>query len=148
MKTKLLSLVFALGAILFTAGCDTIGEPLAERFNRPPVKHTFEAPEAKVFTAAVASLREMGYTIRSAKAKTGTIEAYGRLGIDDSFRSSNQHNCRVTIAALPDGSADVQFEVREQVEERTTAGSYRQSEQVLPFGGIHQRFFDELQSRL
>ncbi|MFT3829195.1 MAG: hypothetical protein QM691_05745 [Opitutaceae bacterium] len=148
MHTKLLSLVFALGAVLCTTGCDTVGEPLAERLSRPPVKRSFEAPEAKVFTAAVASLREMGYAIRSTKAKSGTIEAYGRLGIDDSFRSSNQHNCRVTIAALPDGSVEVQFEVREQVEERTTAGGYRQSEQVLPFGGIHQRFFDELQSRL
>ena len=148
MRTKLFPLVFALAAIVFTAGCDTVGEPLAARFNRPPVQRTFEAPAEKVFPAAVAALREMGYTIRSARAKSGTIEAYGRLGIDDSFRSSNQHNCRVTISDLPDGSADVQLEVREQVEERTTAGGYRQSEQELPFGGIHQRFFDELQSRL
>jgi hypothetical protein len=148
MKTKLLLLVFALGAAFPFVGCDSIGEPIAERFNHPPVKRAFEAPTEKVFAAAVASLREMGYTIRAAKEKTGTIEAYGRLGIDDSFRTSNQHNCRVTINALPDGSSDVQIEVREQVEERTGAGAYRQSEQVLPFGGIHQRFFDEIQSRL
>jgi hypothetical protein len=148
MNTKLLLLVLALGAAFPFAGCDTIGEPIAERFNHPPVKQVFEAPTAKVFAASVASLREMGYTIRSAKEKQGTIEAYGRLGIDDSFRTSSQHNCRVTINALPDGSSDVQLEVREQVEERTGAGGMRQSEQVLPLGGVHQRFFEEVQSRL
>ena len=148
MKSKLLVLALALGATFPFAGCDTIGEPIAARFNHPPVKQVFEAPTPQVFAAAVASLREMGYTIRSAKEKLGTIEAYGRLGIDDSFRTSNQHNCRVTINALPDGSSDVQIEVREQVEERTGAGGYRQSEQVLPVGGVHQRFFEEVRSRL
>ncbi len=148
MNTKSLSLVLALGAAFFVAGCDTIGEPLAERFNPPPVKRIVEAAPDRAFSAAVASLKEMGYVIRTAKAKTGLIEAYGRLGIDDSFRSTNQHNCRVTITATPDGAAEVRIEVREQLEERTGAGAMRQSEQTLPFGGIHQRFYDELQSRL
>lgn len=149
MKTKLLLLVLALAAGFVVTGCDSIGEPLAARFNHPPVKRVFEAPPAKVFPAAVAALREMGYVIASAKEKAGTIEAYGRLGIDDSFRASSQHNCRVTITPTPDGAAcDVEIEVREQVEERTGAGGMRQSEQVLPLGGIHQRFFDEVQRRL
>ncbi len=148
MKTKSLTLLLALGAAVFLGGCDTIGEPLSRRFNPPPVKEVVEAPANRVFDAAVAALREMGYTIRSAKPKQGLIEAYGRLGIDDAFRASNQHNCKVTIVATPDGAADVQIEVREQVEERTGAGLMRQSEQVLPRGGVHQRFFDELRSRL
>ena len=148
MKSRLLILVLALGAAFPFAGCDTIGEPLTERFNRPMVAQTFEAPAAKVFDAAVASLRAMGYTIRTAKGSAGVIEAYGRLGIDDSFRASNQHNCRVTIAATPDGAAEVQIEVREQVEERSGAGIMRQSEQVLPRGGVHERFFAEVQARL
>lgn len=148
MKSKLLSLGLALGAVFFLGGCDTIGEPLAERFSPPPVKRVVEAPPARVFDAAVAALREMGYTIRSAKAKEGMIEAYGRLGIDDSFRSSSQRNCRVWITATPDGASDVRIEVREQVEEKTGAGAMRQSEQTLPFGGVHQHFYDQLQSRL
>lgn len=148
MNTKSISLALALGAAFLLGGCDTIGEPLADRFSPPPVTRIVEAPPARVFDAAVASLRSMGFTIRSAHAKAGTVEAYGRIGIDDSFRASSQRNCRVRIAATPDGAADVQFEVREQVEERTGAGAMRQSEQTLPFGGLHQRFFDEVQSRL
>jgi len=148
MKTRILTLVLALGAVLFVAGCDTVGEPLARRFNPTPVKQVVEAPIEKVFPAAVAALKEMGYKIRRATQKEGVIEAYGRLDIDDSFRSSSQHNCRVVITALLDGSCDVQIEVRDQVEEHTGAGGLRQTEQVRPFGGIHQRFYDEVHRRL
>ncbi len=148
MNTKFLSLLLAIGAAVLLGGCDTIGEPLGRRFNPPPVQEIVEAPAERVFDAAVAALREMGYTIRSAKPKQGLIEAYGRLGIDDAFRSSNQHNCKVTIVATPDGAADVQLEVREQVEERTGAGQMRQSEQILPRGGVHERFYAEVRSRL
>ncbi len=148
MKTKLVSLLLALAAALFTGGCETVGEPFAQRFSQPAVHRVIEAKPERAFAAAVASLRGMGYTIRRAKAKDGVIEAYGRLGIDDSFRSSNQHNCTAATTETPDGAADVRFEVREQVEERTGAGLMRQSEQTLPFGGIHQHFYDELQRRL
>lgn len=148
MNTKTLVFALAASAMLLTAGCDTIGDPLAARFNPAPVERVVEAPAAKVFEAAVASLRAMGYTIRSARARTGEIEAYGRLGIDDGFRSSSQHNIRVRISGTDDGAARVGLEVREQAEERTGAGAYRQSEQTLPPGGIHERFFAELQSRL
>ena len=148
MKSQFLALSLALGAAFLLAGCDTIGEPLGERFNRPPVTQVFAAPAPEVFDAAVASLRAMGYTLRSAKAAAGVIEAYGRLGIDDSFRESSQHNCRVTITETPDGAADVRIEVREQMEERTGAGLMRQSERVLPRGGVHERFFAEVQARL
>lgn len=149
MQTRLLSLVCALGAMLATAGCDSVGQPIAERFaTPPPVKQIVEAPSAKVFPAAVAALREMGYTIRRAKEKDGVIEAYGRIDLDDSFRSSSQHNCKVVISVLPDGACDVQFEVRDQVEERTGAGGMYQNEKVRPYGGIHERFYDELRRRL
>lgn len=148
MKTRFLSLSLALGAVLFTAGCDTIGEPLAARFDRPAVERMFEAPESRVFEAAVAALKEMGYTIRSARARSGEIEAYGRLGINDRFNASSQHNCRVRVLETAEGLTKVEFEVRQQVEERTGAGQYRQSEQELPEGGIHERFFLEIETRL
>ena len=38
----LLALSLALGAAFLLAGCDTIGEPLGERFNRPPVTQVFD----------------------------------------------------------------------------------------------------------
>ncbi len=148
MQTRFPSLVLALVALLFTAGCETIGEPLATRFDRPPVERVYEAPETRVFEAAVAALKEMGYTIRSARPRTGEIEAYGRLGIDDSFSASSQHNCRARVLETAEGVTKVEFEVRRQVEERTGAGLYRQSEQEMPEGGIHERFFLELESRL
>jgi hypothetical protein len=149
MKFRIFPLVCALGALLATAGCDSVGQPLSERFATPPaVKQVVEAPSAKVFPAAVAALREMGYTIRRAKEKDGEIEAYGRIGLDDSFRSSSQHNCKVVISVLPDGACDVQLEVRDQVEERTGAGGMYQNEKVRPYGGIHERFYDELRRRL
>ena len=149
MKTRLLSLVCAIGALLATAGCDSVGQPIAARFAAPPpVTQVVEAPSTKVFPAAVAALREMGYTIRRAKEKEGVIEAYGRIDLDDSFRSSSQHNCKVVITVLPDGACDVQLEVRDQVEERTGAGGMFQSEKVRPYGGIHERFYDELRRRL
>ena len=148
MKSKLLLLALALGAALFTAGCDTIGEPLNERFAPPPVKRVVEAPAARVFVAAKEALVAMGYRISAASAKSGRLEAYGRLRIDDGFTASTQHNCQVTIVALPDGACDVQLEVREQMEERTGAGAMRLSEQVLPWGGVHERFFGEVQARV
>ena len=149
MNTRFISLALALGALLATAGCDSIGQPLSERFaTPPPVTQVVEAPAEKVFPAAVAALREMGYTVRTEKQKLGLIEAYGRIALDDSFRSSSQHNCKVLIIVLPDGACDVQFEVRDQVEERTGAGGMYRNEKVRPFGGIHERFYDELRSRL
>ncbi len=148
MNTKLLSLLLALGAAFLMAGCDTIGEPLSERFSPPPVKRVVEAPAARVFAAAKEALVAMGYRIGASSPKSGRLEAYGRLMVDDGFRASTQHNCRVTIVELPDGACDVQFEVREQMEERTGAGAMRQSEQTLPWGGVHERFFAEVQARL
>ena len=148
MKLKLVCSVLALGAALFLAGCESMGDSLAERFSPAPVVRTFEAPPERAFVAAKGALEDMGYTIRHARAKTGVIEATGLLAIDDSFRSSDQHLCRVEITPTPDGAALVRLEVREASEERTNAGAMRQSERVLPLGGTHERFFAELQSRL
>jgi hypothetical protein len=148
MKLKLVLSVLALAAALFVGGCDSVGSPLAERFSPAPVVRTFEATPERAFAAAKGALEAMGYTIRSARVKTGVIEATGRLAIDDSFRSSDQHSCRVEITPTPDGAAVVRLEVREAAEERTNAGAMRQSERVLPQGGTHERFFAELQSRL
>lgn len=148
MKTRVLPVTLVLGAVCLVSGCSSLGEPLAERFHRPPVVQSFAASPETVFAAATESLRAMGYTIRTARAATGEIEAYGSVGIDDGFQSANQRNCRVRVVPLPDGSVDVQLEVREQMEERTNAGMARQSERVLPQGGVHERFFAELQHRL
>ena len=141
-------LLLVLGAALLAGGCDSVGGAMAERFAPAPVVRTFEAKPERAFAAATAALEAMGYTIRSARPKTGVIEAAGRLAIDDSFRSTDQHSCRVEITATPDGAAVVRLEVRESSEERTNAGAMRQSERVLPLGGTHERFFSELQSRL
>jgi hypothetical protein len=148
MKPKLVCSVLALVVASFMGGCESMGDSLAERFSPAPVVRTFEAAPEHAFAAAKGALEAMGYTIRHARVKTGVIEATGRLSIDDSFRSSDQHLCRVDITPTPDGAALVRLEVREASEERTNAGAMRQSERVLPFGGTHERFFAELQSRL
>lgn len=148
MKTRFLLPALALGAAWAFSGCGSIGEPLAERFHRPPVVQSFTAPADKVFAAARDALQAMGYTIRTAHPQTGEIEAFGAVGIDDRFRSADQRNCRVRVVPLPDGSVDVRLEVREQMEERTASGMARQSERVLPQGAIHDHFFAELQRRL
>lgn len=148
MNTRFLSLVLALGAAVFTGGCDTIVQPVAARFDRPPVERVYEAPESRVFEAAVAGLKEMGYVIRAARPRVGVIEAFGRSSIDDSFSSSMQYNCRVRVMETADGVTKVALEVRQQVEERTGAGQFRQSERELPESGIHLRFFTEIESRL
>ena len=149
MKLKHFSLGLGVVAALFLGGCESVGGSLSERFSPAPVVRTFEAPPERAFAAARGALEAMGYIIRSARPKSGVIEATGRLALDDSFRSADQHSCRVEITATPDGvAAVVRLEVREASEERTNAGAMRQSERVLPQGGTHLRFFEELQRRL
>ena len=149
MKTKSLCSLLAVFTALLLAGCESLGDSLAERFTPPPpVVRTLEASPDRVFTAATAALEAMGYTIRSARPKTGVIEASGRLFLADSFRAANQHSCRLEITATPDGAAVVRLEVREASEERTNAGAMRQAERIVPEGGTHKRFFEELQGRL
>lgn len=148
MKTKSILSALAVLAALMLGGCESVGGSLAERFSPAPVVRTFEAPPERAFVAAKAALETMGYTIRSARPKRGVIEATGRVTVDDSFRSSDQYSCQVEITPTPDGAAVVRLEVREASEERTNAGAMRQSERVLPQGGTHARFFEELQSRL
>lgn len=148
MKTKSLFSALAVFAALLLGGCESVGGSLAARFSPVPVVRTFEAPPERVFVAAKAALETMGYTIRSARPKRGVIEATGRVAIDDSFRSSGQYLCQVEITPTPDGAAVVRLEVREASEERTNAGAMRQAERVIPNGGTHERFFEELQRRL
>lgn len=147
MKTKSITLLAVFTALLL-GGCEAVGGSLVERFNPSPVVRTFESTPERAFTAAVGALESMGYTIRSSRPKRGVIEAAGRLHLADSFRSSDQHSCRVVISATPDGAAVVRLEVRESSEERTNAGAMRQTERAVPQGGTHARFFEELQHRL
>ncbi|MBK8479047.1 MAG: hypothetical protein IPL39_23020 [Opitutaceae bacterium] len=148
MKTKSILPALAVLVALLLGGCESVGGSLAARFSPVPVVRTFEAPPERAFVAAKAALETMGYTIRSARPKSGVIEATGRVAIDDSFRSSDQYSCRVEVTSTPDGAAVVRLEVREASEERTNAGAMRQTERVIPNGGTHERFFEELQRRL
>lgn len=148
MKSKQVFSVLALLAAVLLAGCHSMGGSLSERFNPAPVVRTFEAPQDRVFVAAKAALEAMGYTVRSALPTRGVIEASGRIFQDNSFRSTDQHSCRVEITSTREGAVTVRLEVRKASEERTAAGAMSQSERVVPEGGTHARFFEELQGRL
>jgi len=144
MKFASLFLILVLGLAL--AGCESISERMAERFdNKPPQTRDFPADQKTVFFAAQKALKRMDFVLTRSSQVQGIVNA--RSGVRDTavFGAGRQFILEIHVYGADATLTHVESKLTDLLEGDFKAGVTGKTVRVH---GLYDSFYEQLEQAL
>jgi hypothetical protein len=148
---KNLPLLWALGAGLLLAGCESTVEDVRGRLtgDGPSTAQTFTASEPATYAAARAALTQMDFRFTHGGEKQGEVDGVSAVNPGDDPGSAHQYTLKAHLDPTLDGTGTtVTVQLTEIIEQDSENHQGLGTEAPLRDTALAQAFFHEIQQNL
>ena len=148
---KTLPILWAVGAALLLAGCDSTVEDMRGRISGdgPSTSRTIPATEEATYTAARAALKQMDFRFTHGGQKQGEVDGVSNVGPGDDPGSAHQFSLKAHLEPTLDGTGTVvTVQLTEIIEQDSENHLGMGTEAPLRDTALAEVFFRKIQENL